>query len=165
HHAGGDCRYVPIFPELREHLLKVYEEAPEGSEYVITRYRCRNCNLRTQLLRIIKRAGVKPWPRMFHNLRSTRQTELTAEWPMQDVCAWLGNTQDVAMNHYLQITDDNFTRAAKAAHNAAQSVAASDRQHETEKSANDENAEECLSLAIAGESWQSVQRSREGSNL
>ncbi|HAY82860.1 MAG TPA: hypothetical protein DCY79_23880 [Planctomycetaceae bacterium] len=29
-------------------------------------------SLRTQLLRIIKKAGVNPWPKLFHNLRASR---------------------------------------------------------------------------------------------
>ncbi|MCP4376076.1 MAG: hypothetical protein GY794_07890, partial [bacterium] len=33
-------------------------------------------NLRTQAHRIIKRAGLKPWPKVFQNCRSTRETEL-----------------------------------------------------------------------------------------
>lgn len=39
-------------------------------------YRRRNSNPRTQLMKIIRRAGLKPWPKLFQNLRSTRETEL-----------------------------------------------------------------------------------------
>jgi hypothetical protein len=65
----------------------------------------RSCNLRTQFERLIKRAGLKPWPRLFHNLRSSRETELAAEYPIQVVTAWLGNTPRIALKHYLQVTD------------------------------------------------------------
>lgn len=51
----------------------------------------RRGNLRTQLLRIIRRAGWNPWPKLFQNLRSTRQTELADEYPIQVVTAWIGN--------------------------------------------------------------------------
>jgi len=97
-----------------------------ATEYVITRYRDRNCNLRTQLERIIKRAGLTPWPKLFQNLRSTRETELAETWPVHVVCSWIGNSQAVAQKHYLQITNDHFAIAAteppktEAAHNAAQ---------------------------------------------
>src|SRR5690606_29543204 len=37
------------------------------------------------------------WPRVFQNLRSSRQTELAERYPMHVVCAWMGNTQAVAM--------------------------------------------------------------------
>jgi hypothetical protein len=111
--------------------LEVFEQAEEGSEYVITRYRDANANLRTQLQRIIKRAGVKAWPKLFHNLRSTRQTELAEKYPIHVVCAWLGNSRAVAQDHYLQVTDAHFQHAAaepkpqqvQAAQNAAQQPA------------------------------------------
>ena len=82
HHEGHESRVVPIFPELRPYLDAAWAEAPEGAKYVITRYRDRNSNLRTQLERIISKAGLKPWPKLFQNLRSTRETELTETFPV-----------------------------------------------------------------------------------
>ena len=96
---------------LRPYLLEAFEQAEEGTEYVIIRCRDSKTNLRTQMERIIKRAGVKPWPKLFHNLRSTRQTELTEKFPSHVVCAWLGNSRAVAQDHYLQVTDAHFTQA------------------------------------------------------
>ncbi len=111
HHAGGDSRMVPIFPELRPFLEECKQLAKPGAEFVITRYRDSNTNLRTQLERIIKRAGVKKWPKLFQNLRSTRQTELEEEFPSHVVCAWIGNSQAIASKHYLQVTDAHFAKA------------------------------------------------------
>lgn len=102
---------IPLFPELRPYLLEVFEQAKEDEEYVITRYRKANCNLRTQLVRIIKKAGLKPWPKLFHNLRASRQTELAETYPIHVVCDWIGNSRAVAQEHYLQVTDDHFERA------------------------------------------------------
>ncbi|MBN2129817.1 MAG: site-specific integrase [Sedimentisphaerales bacterium] len=126
HHEGGESRQVPLFPELLPYLRDAFEEAEAGTVYVITKYRDRNCNLRTQLLRIIRKAGLKPWPKLFQNLRATRQTELCERWPEHVVCAWIGNSRSVARKHYLQVTDEHFERAAlptgspEAAQNAAQ---------------------------------------------
>ena len=78
---SGDERFVPIFPELRPYLLEVFEQAEEGTEYAITRYRDKNANLRTQLQRIVRKAGLTLWPRLFHNLCATRQTELAEHSP------------------------------------------------------------------------------------
>jgi hypothetical protein len=100
--------------ELRPHLLVVFEEAESGTEYIITGYRGTNANLRTQLCRIIKRAGLQPWSKLFHNLRATRQTELEEEFPSHVVCAWIGDSQAVAARHYLQVTDDHFARAVQS---------------------------------------------------
>ena len=111
HHEGRGERFVPMFPELRPHLQEAFDEAEPGTEFVITRYRNRNANLRTQFQRIIRKAGLTPWPRLFHNLRSTRQTELAESFPAHVVCSWIGNTERVAGNHYLQTTDAHFARA------------------------------------------------------
>jgi integrase len=119
HHEGRESREVPIFNELRRYLEDVLELAESGTFWVITRYRqipqqgkSSGPNLRTQLLRILDRAGVKPWPKLFQNLRSTRQTELAEQFPAHVVCAWMGNSRDVAREHYLQVTDEHFAKAA-----------------------------------------------------
>ena len=112
HHQGGDSRWVPIFPELKPHLEAAYERAEPGQVYVLAKYRGQR-NLRTRFRKIIKRAGLKPWPKLFQNLRSTRQTELAASNPLHLVCAWLGNKAAVAQEHYLQVTDQDFSNAAK----------------------------------------------------
>lgn len=113
HHEGGDSRIVPIFVELLPYLRDAYEQAPEGAEWVISRYRQSNANLRTRLKRIVERAGLEVWPRLFQNLRATRQTELEEKFGVRRACDWLGNSQAVAMNHYIQTTEDHFERAIR----------------------------------------------------
>jgi len=120
HHEGGESRMIPLFPELLPYLQQVFDEAEPGTEYVVTRYRQRNANLRTQLQRIISKAGLKPWPRLFQNLRSTRETELAESFPLHVVTAWIGNSQLVARKHYLQVTDEHFARAARNPAHGAQ---------------------------------------------
>jgi len=112
---GKGERIVPLFPELRPFLEDAYQVAPEGALYVISRYRGTNTNLRTQLLRIMAKAGVSPWPRLFQNLRASRETELSQRFPIQVVTKWLGNTPDVALHHYLSTTEDDYRRAASGA--------------------------------------------------
>jgi len=63
------------------------------------------------LTRIIRKAGLKPWPKLFQNLRSTRETELARQHPSHVACAWIGNSQPVAREFYLQVTDDDYERA------------------------------------------------------
>jgi integrase len=113
HHEGGAGRWVPIFPELRAHLEEAFERAEPGAVYLINRYRTAGVNLRTQLMRILRRAGLKPWPRLFQNLRSSRETELAAVEPLHCVVAWLGNSARVAAAHYLQVTPADVKRAAQ----------------------------------------------------
>jgi integrase len=112
HHQGKDMRQVPLFPELVLYLQEAFDHAPAGTEYVITRYRKHNSNLRSHFKRIICKAQLKPWPKLFQNLRSSRETELTEKFPLHVVCAWMGNSQAVAAKHYLQVTDEHFKIAA-----------------------------------------------------
>jgi hypothetical protein len=100
-----------MLPELRPLLQDVFDQAEPGTEWVISRYRDAGCKLRTQLQRIIRKAGVNPWPRLWHNLRSSRQTELAENYPIHVVCQWIGNSAAIAQEHYLQVTDAHFVRA------------------------------------------------------
>ncbi|KAA1258618.1 site-specific tyrosine recombinase XerC [Rubripirellula obstinata] len=111
HCASGGVRACPIFPELRPYLEDAEELAEPGTIHVITRYRDTNANLRTTFKKIITRAGHQAWPRLFQNLRATRETELMAKYPAKDVAAWLGNSVPVAMLHYAMATAESFERA------------------------------------------------------
>ncbi|HEX4792409.1 MAG TPA: site-specific integrase [Humisphaera sp.] len=114
HIKGLEQRIIPLFPELRAPLAKVLEQSRGGlDEPIITRYRDTNCNLRTQLFKIIRRAGLTPWPKLFQNLRSTREIELCNEHPEHVVAQWIGHTSAVARKHYLRATEDHFQKAAQ----------------------------------------------------
>ncbi|MHC4406129.1 MAG: TIR domain-containing protein [Planctomycetota bacterium] len=145
HHAGKGSRLVPMFPELRPYLEEAWDTAEEGQEHVVpTKYRnaalgpegWRNCNLRTHFERIVKRAGLEPWlwPRPFHNLRASRETELAGLFPVHVVTAWLGNTPRIAMKHYLQVTESDFAKAVQKAMHPVQNppTSATIRQEMTE---------------------------------
>lgn len=108
-HAGKASRTVPIFPELLPYLRDAFEAAEDGAEYVISKHR--NTNLRTRLGKIIRRAGLEPWPKLFMNLRASCETELVKEHPIHVVTDWLGNTPSVAAKHYLQTTEADYRRA------------------------------------------------------
>jgi hypothetical protein len=106
-------RRIPIFPETR--LLSAQEKAPSDQRYVIGGYRDSNSNLRTQFQRILTKAGIQSWPRLFHNLRASRETELMSHFPAHVVETWLGNTSKVAKDHYLQVTPDHIREATQKA--------------------------------------------------
>ena len=68
---------IPLFPERRAILCEADELAEPGADYIVDpKYRekaiglrgWQNCNLRTQLQRIMRRAGIAAWPRLFHAL-------------------------------------------------------------------------------------------------
>jgi integrase len=132
HHVGKASRTVPLFPELRSVLAEAFELAPVGAVYVVDeRFRKAamgpscwlNANLRTTFQKIVHRAGLQPWPRLFHNLRASRETELVERFPVQAVTSWLGNTPSVAMRHYLMTTDAHFDAAIQGEPEAAQNPA------------------------------------------
>ena len=112
HHADKGVRVVPLFPELLPYLRAVFDGRDPEAMHVITRYRHANANLRTQLLRYVEQAGVQSWPRLFHNLRASCQTDLTERFPSHVVCRWIGNSEAVARDHYLQTTESHFAKAA-----------------------------------------------------
>jgi len=114
HHEGRAYRHVPLFPELLPFLLDAAERA-DDSGFVVTKIRDCESNLRTTFLKIIKRAGLKPWPKLLQNLRASRQTELQESYPTHVVCAWMGNGPKVAQKHYLQVTEAHFEKAQQKA--------------------------------------------------
>jgi hypothetical protein len=79
----------------------------------------KNANLRSEMTRLLRRAGVSGWPRLFHSVtlqegRASRQKELQHEFPLHVVCSWLGNSRRIAQQSYLLVTEDDFAKAAGA---------------------------------------------------
>ena len=122
HHEGKESRLVPIFPELLPYLQQARDEAKPGAEFVITSYRDASTNLRTHLRRIIRRAGLEPWPKLWANLRSSRATELVTVHGPHVAATWLGHSTAVAAKHYWQVTESDFAKAVTSTMTAAQNV-------------------------------------------
>lgn len=142
HIPGKEYRVVPIFAALRPHLEEAFELSEPGSEFVVSgpqadRYRAsaavgwKGTNLRTTMMKLIRRAGLKAWAKPFHNLRASCETDLMQHHSIHVVTAWIGNTPSVAIGHYLQTLESDFNKAvrggaesgARAAQNQAQTVA------------------------------------------
>ncbi len=135
--AGKEGRMVPIFPELRPYLYKCAESAERGAQLVITKHRPNSHNLRTRFHSIITRAGLKPWEKVFQNLRSSRETELVERFPIQTVVAWLGNSPKVALQSYLQVRESDFDKAIESdATGAADGVELNRTEGDSEKVSN-----------------------------
>jgi hypothetical protein len=139
HYEGKESREIPLFPELVPFLEASWDAAPENSTYIIHRYRSAKQNLRTTFTKIIRRAGLTPWPKLFHNLRGNRAIELTVHFPEHVASAWMGHSTTVARKHYLRVIDADFERASgtigendpmiKVAQKAAQSEHARGGKH------------------------------------
>ena len=130
---GQGQRMVPMFARLRPYLDEAWDMAREGQTHVIPENLYLpaahgprgwvNCNLRTTFQKIVKRAGLEPWPRLFHNLRASCESDLAREYPITTACKWIGNTVSIAARHYIQVTDDDFRKASGMAEGAAQNPA------------------------------------------
>lgn len=119
-HLGKPHRVIPLFPLLRPHLEAAFEQAAEGSVYIFPdHWRARatgddgwaGANVRSQLGKIVRRAGVDPWPRLWHSLRASCESDLAQSFPLATVTKWLGNTPSVALRHYVDPTEAAFDRA------------------------------------------------------
>lgn len=141
-HEGHAVRVVPIAPELRPILQDLFDRAEIGVEAVVPRLRDGTVNLRTTFEKIVKRAGVKPWPRLFHNMRASCATDWVERFPAHVVAGWLGHSPLIAARHYLQTRDAHFNMAAgvgEAAANPATQVRPSDPTDEHGETQNPEN--------------------------
>lgn len=122
HHDGHDQRTVPLFPELVPWLTEARELAQATDRYVVSRHRSASGNLGTTFKKIIIRAGVKPWPKLFVNLRASRATELVEYYPGHVAAEWLGHSEKIANQFYRQTTVDHWERAAREATGALHSA-------------------------------------------
>lgn len=118
HHQGKETRTIPLFAELRPFLELAFELAPAGAVYVVDeRFRkaalgpggWANASLRTTFQKIIRRAGLQPWPRLFHNLRASRETELVERYsilsrPSEAMSARRKNRRRTAPHHVASST-------------------------------------------------------------
>lgn len=109
-------RVIPLFPELERYIQERYDEAEPGEEFVLPMLqRLGRAACGSKLTYAFKRLQMDRWPRAFHNLRSSRQTELEQQFPGYVVAYWLGNSVEVARKHYLQVLDGHYEAAQKAA--------------------------------------------------
>jgi len=117
-------RVYPVFARLRPYLEEAWKLAGRGEVFVVgglqgDAYRATaqkpggwvNTNLRSVMLKLIRRAWLLPWPKVFQNLRASCETDLMQNYPIHVVTAWIGNTPKIALGHYLQTLDGDFQKA------------------------------------------------------
>jgi len=138
-------RVLPIFPEVRSLLAAISPRANDGDQHVLPTYGGRtSANLRTEFLRILKKAGIPAWTRPFHNLRSSRETELSQDFPLHVVTAWLGNSKKVAEDHYLQVTPEHIRKATQIPTHGATAEGCKRLQAETETTVSPADAKDTV---------------------
>ena len=105
HHAGHAVRIVPVAPVLQPILSELFDQAAEGDVWLFPKMNASSGNLRTSFHKIIERAGHKPWPRLFQNLRGSCATDWVDAYPAHQVASWLGHSVAIAARHYLKHKD------------------------------------------------------------
>lgn len=102
HHSGKGQRNVPIFKEiqLEVNVLKLSVSHRQG--YLMPSLADESAQLlRKKMLQIVKRAGLTPWQRLFHNLRGSRANELFRRFNVFDASRWVGQSVKTAAAYYV----------------------------------------------------------------
>ena len=129
-HEGKNKRKVPLFPELERRFQELYDTLPEGCDDLIFPEKSDippiispKKSLSSWIKKVATRAGVELWEKPFQNCRSSRDTELRKKHPAHFVNRWIGHTQQVAEDHYIQELPDDFLDAYNAEKKGAKTVA------------------------------------------
>ena len=110
---GKETRVCPIFPELLPFFDAAWDVAQKGVDRIFPDIRGSDQNLRTWFERLILRAGMLPWPKVWQNLRATRATELANEFPSHVCCSWLGHSEAIADANYRMTTGQHIDAATR----------------------------------------------------
>jgi len=137
-HAGHERRTVPVTPPLMKLLQDRFDTAAEGEQRLVTMRGAGH--VRRTVEAAIKRAGVKPWRKLFQACRSSCEKQWAMTYPEYAVSKWIGHSITVSGRHYANdVPDELFDRATmvaerrgpngvlEVAQNAAQQAAESPR--------------------------------------
>jgi len=101
-------RVVPMEPRLADVLLDRFAEADAGDRVVTLA----TDHIQKRTDRIVRRAGLTPWAKPAHTLRKNCETDWLSEYPVMDVCQWLGHDPSVAAEHYHQTREETMAQVA-----------------------------------------------------
>ena len=103
--TGQKTREVLMVPELAAVLAESHSMAESGHELV-----CTNSfhNASKNMALLVKRAGIRRYPRPFHSWRSWRTKTWKQEYPEYVVHAWLGHSASVSIKHYSRIDESHY---------------------------------------------------------
>ena len=99
----GAGRVVPMVEKLQQILLNAFDEASEGEPLTVPKKLVSRNNLVRNMHAIIKRAGLEPWPECYQVLRRNCATDWAGQLPAFVSAAWLGHSEHVEREHYLQV--------------------------------------------------------------
>jgi integrase len=100
-------REIPIFPELVPHIEAI------RTMYVSGLTTLSPSGITDRVKKLLTLVNIKPWPRLWHSMRATRETELIKAYGINAACLWLGNSERVALKHYSLVDDATWDVATK----------------------------------------------------
>lgn len=115
-YEGKDRRVIPLIPRLAK-ILSDHRKTQHPTEPRVLPGLSGSVNLRTELLRAIKRAGLEPWPSLFVNLRASFTTDMRAAVGDDQAALMLGHDPRIAAAHYLTPRPDSLAKARSALQN------------------------------------------------
>lgn len=106
--VGGKTgsRMVPLGERVRAELGE-----RGGGEEAVLKGLAEDSTLRMRLRALIEKAGMEPWPRVFHNLRASCAMDWVKRVPATSVAQWMGHGLGVSMDHYLQAQPEQMAAA------------------------------------------------------
>ncbi|MBK8246435.1 MAG: hypothetical protein IPK85_03415 [Gemmatimonadetes bacterium] len=115
--TGREDRSCLMVEPLARILLEARETA--GREPLVTRAHL--CNSSRDAKAVIIRAGFVPWPKPLQSLRRWRASTWRQQYPADVVNRWLGHSQQVAMDHYVDVPENYYKIEAEqtSAHESA----------------------------------------------
>jgi integrase len=106
-------RVVPLFSEWRVELDRLFsQDTPEENEFVIQSFQGKCWFLRNTFYMIARKVGLGEILRPFDNMRMSRSNEILAQFGETKKSMWIGHSRKVMQDHYLLLSDDDFSAAA-----------------------------------------------------
>lgn len=106
-------REVPVCQRLLDILLAAFENAKDG-QVTVTGFS--GNNVVRDGNRIVRVAGLEPWPKLYQAMRSSCENDWkSAGYAEPTYCAWAGHSPTVSRKHYVAPTDAEFDAVTNAA--------------------------------------------------
>ncbi|WP_145073404.1 tyrosine-type recombinase/integrase [Poriferisphaera corsica] len=104
-------RYPPLMPELKAHLETFYPRAAEMKGYVFSSKMRSYKGLAVMFRKELKKHDIECWDKPMQNLRASCARDIIREFGAKAESEWLGHGEDVAMEHYDMLTDEEYQQA------------------------------------------------------
>ena len=101
-HTGKGQRFVPIWQEIYREIEALKKSVTNRRGDPIPYIAGRSAQLlRKDMLKIVDRAGLERWQRLFHKLRGSRSNEIFRRFNVIDAAQMIGQTIKTAAAYYL----------------------------------------------------------------